>query len=499
MVAESDTERLAGLLETLEALDYRKTFVRAEYFKPYPKQFAFFAMGASKRERLFMAANQVGKSEAGAFESMCHATGKYPAWWPGKRFDRPTVGWVAGVSGNDVKRVAQRKLCGPPGVESEWGTGIIPKEDLLDKSMGRGVTDGIDELQVQHYDADGKKDGISRIVFKSYEQGRKTFQGDTIDWGWGDEESEKGEVYNEFLTRLRGDGVIYTTFTPLFGPTDFVNSFSDGAGDKGVVTMTLNEVPPKEQGGHFTAEERTQREAGYKTHERDARARGIPLLGSGVIFATPEDRVTEPTLQYVPEVWAKGWGIDFGIGHPFGAALCAWDRDTDVVHVLHTIRMKDQVSLVHAKAMLALGADVPVFWPKDGADRDPHGGAPLKDGYKNHGLKMWHEHAQWPDGSLSTEAGIDEWDEREKTNRIKFAAHLSEMLEERRYYHRKDGLIVKIRDDILSAVRIFLMMKRNAKQMLLVGRQFGHKPPDVAAGFARGTPHHPDGDMDVFG
>jgi hypothetical protein len=30
-------------------------------------------------------------------------------------------------------------------------------------------------------------------------------------------------------------------------------------------------------------------------------------------------------------------------------------------------------------------------------------------------------HATWPDGSVSTEAGIAEWDEREQTGRLKVA------------------------------------------------------------------------------
>jgi hypothetical protein len=37
-------------------------------------------------------------------------------------------------------------------------------------------------------------------------------------------------------------------------------------------------------------------------------------------------------------------------------------------------------------------------------------------------------------------------------------------LEEFRLYHRKDGLIVKERDDVLSASRYALMMKRMAEQ-----------------------------------
>lgn len=289
----------AETLELLEALEYVKTFRRMETWVPYPKQRMFFRLGATKRERIFLAGNQVGKTEAGAFEAMCHATGLYPEWWDGKRFGHKTVGWVAGVSSNDVKRVAQRKLCGPPGVESEWGTGLIPKDCLLERAMTRGVTDAIDELQVQHC-TDGKKDGVSRIVFKSYEQGRKTFQGDTIDWGWGDEESEKADVYPEFLTRLKGNGIMWTTFTPLFGPTDFVNRFMNGDEDKGVVQMELDEVPLPEDGGHFSAAERQARKAGYLSHEAEARTKGIPLLGSGAIFMTPEARVVEPHWTTFP-------------------------------------------------------------------------------------------------------------------------------------------------------------------------------------------------------
>jgi hypothetical protein len=69
----------------------------------------------------------------------------------------------------------------------------------------------------------------------------------------------------------------------------------------------------------------------------------------------------------------------------------------------------------------------------------------------------------------STEAGIMEWDQRERTGRLKCAAHLADWFEERRLYHRKNGQIVKIKDDLLSATRIGLMMKRFAKAVQLGG------------------------------
>jgi terminase large subunit-like protein len=65
------------------------------HYWPYAKQATFHAAGAKHRERLLMAGNQLGKTLAGAMETAIHATGRYPEWWQGKRFDKPTVSWVA--------------------------------------------------------------------------------------------------------------------------------------------------------------------------------------------------------------------------------------------------------------------------------------------------------------------------------------------------------------------------------------------------------------------
>ncbi len=55
----------------------------------YPRHLELFAAGARYKERLFMAANRIGKSGAGAYEVTAHATGEYPDWWEGRRFDGP--------------------------------------------------------------------------------------------------------------------------------------------------------------------------------------------------------------------------------------------------------------------------------------------------------------------------------------------------------------------------------------------------------------------------
>jgi Terminase large subunit, T4likevirus-type, N-terminal len=76
-----------------------------------------------------MAGNQLGKTLAGGFEVAMHATGRYPPDWKGKRFDRPTVGWACGVTGEVVRDTVQKVLVGRTGQE---GTGAIPKDAIAE-------------------------------------------------------------------------------------------------------------------------------------------------------------------------------------------------------------------------------------------------------------------------------------------------------------------------------------------------------------------------------
>src|SRR6478752_2449311 len=109
------------LLQSLETERNRRlTEDRLKYYKPYSKQRDFHAAGATSRERLLMAGNQLGKTLAGGFEVAMHATGRYPDWWKGKRFDKPTVGWACGITGEVVRDTVQKVLVGRPGQE---GTG----------------------------------------------------------------------------------------------------------------------------------------------------------------------------------------------------------------------------------------------------------------------------------------------------------------------------------------------------------------------------------------
>jgi phage terminase large subunit-like protein len=477
-MAEPSVSELQEILAGLQALDYRRTYQQFYDFKPYAKQREFLDLGSIRSERLLIAGNQNGKTHVGAYEAACHLTGQYPEWWKGRRFEKPTRGWIAGETSLVVRDVQQKKLCGEPGVEDSFGTGMIPKDLFTDKpSLARGITDAYDTIQVKHVSG-----GISVARFKSYEQGRTKFQGETLDWIWFDEEPPL-DIYSEGLTRTAAThGICWMTFTPLQGPTEVVLRFLDEPSPyRGVIPMTIEDAE------HISRDEKDRMIASWPAHEREARARGVPMLGSGRIFTAPEDSVTEEPITDIPPFWFKLWGIDFGIDHPFGAVLILWDKEADVIHVHHAYRVKDALPIQHADAIKKVGASVPVAWPNDGNVRRDDG-KPMADHYKRHGAMMLDKHATWPDGSISTEAGVLEIDEREKSGRLKYARHLSDLLEERRMYHREDGKIVKMRDDLLSALRTAIMMKRHARQV-----QIGPGRPPRAHLFALGTPNNPGG------
>lgn len=193
---------------------------RLATYRPYTKQAEFHALGATKRERLLMAANRFGKTQCGAAELAMHLTGRYPEKWDGKRFDKPIRAWAAGVTSESTRDVVQAKLIGPPERAEEWGTGFVPHADLGDTFMGRGVANALDTVSVKH-----KAGGSSTLQFKSYERGREKWQGTALEVVWFDEEPPL-DIYLEGLTRTNETGgIVYVTFTPLLGFTDVVSRF----------------------------------------------------------------------------------------------------------------------------------------------------------------------------------------------------------------------------------------------------------------------------------
>jgi hypothetical protein len=107
----------------------------------------------------------------------------------------------------------------------------------------------------------------------------------------------------------------------------------------------------------------------------------------------------------------------------------------------------------------------------DGRQADKGSGKSLAMQYREEGVNLLREHFTNPPqngmkdgtGGISVEAGIMEMLTRFQTKRLKIFSNQSKLMEELRMYHRKDGKIVPMNDDIISAMRYGVMSLRKAR------------------------------------
>lgn len=430
------------------------------------KQKIFHDAGRTHRERLFRAGNQLGKTVAGSAEVAFHATGRYPKWWTGRRFDEATTGWCSGVTGEVTRDTIQRLLLGPIG---EWGTGFIPQDSIINTSLARGQAHLVDTITVHH-----NTKTTSRIRLKFYEQGREKFQADTLDWAWNDEEPPD-DIYTEILTRTNATGgLVWTTFTPLKGMSTVVRRFMmEPSPDRIDINMTIDDAE------HISNEQKARIIASYPPHEREARIKGTPSLGSGAIFPVSDESISCERFE-IPSWFRVIGGLDFGWEHPTAAVRLAYNPDEDIIYVTHAHRLKEALPVIHASTLKTWGKDLRWAWPHDGLQHSKDSGVQLAEQYRKEGLHMCDDKATFDDGTNGVEAGVLEILERMETGRWKVFSHLKEWFEEKRMYHRQDGKIVKEFEDLICASRYGMMMLREAKP--LVERVFVSRKPTGTSG-----------------
>lgn len=441
------------LLEMLEKKKYIES--RRKFYKwfadsnreSYSKHISFLADGATFRQRAFLAANRVGKSETGAFEITCHATGIYPHWWTGKRFEEPTKIWIVGKSSETIRDTVQVAMLGNPGCH---GTGMIPGDLLINITKNNSRADII---TVKHISG-----GISSIGFKSNEAGRQSFEGTAMDVIWLDEECDL-PIFIECLARtMTTGGIIFTTFTPLKGLTDLILSLiKDGNLDTpcngvSVTTCSWDDAP------HLSPEVCAEMLALLPPHQRLARSQGIPQLGSGVVYPiNPESYKITPFE--IPKHWHKLTGLDVGWKRT-AAIFGAINPDTSEIYLYSEHYMGEAEPLIHATAIKSRGADIPVVIDSAAHGRSQHDGRNLFDLYADLGLTLHN-------ANKAVESGIYTVWELFSGGKLKIFSNCTNMLSELKTYRRDEqGKIIKSNDHLCDAMRYLVMTREHAKSSI---------------------------------
>jgi phage terminase large subunit-like protein len=469
----SDLEKA---LKLIQAADELQATNKLNFYKPYPFQLSFHhAHGVGEFvpvpsdldkvglavHRALMAANQVGKTFVGATETAMHATGQYPDWWRGHRFTNP-VEWCCSSTTNETTRDrCQRELFGDPASDKAFGTGTIPKYLLGEPARKAGVPNAWETVRVKHVSG-----GWSKIYLKCYEQGPKKFMGYRWHGTWCDEEPPP-EIWSQIQRALLStDGIAYITFTPEEGVTQVVHSFMNDIKPGQVLIQAAWKDAP-----HMTPERIKQKLETLPAHEREMRSQGIPIMGSGMVFPVPEDVLGIDPIA-IPNHWPRICGVDFGWDHPFAAVWVAWDRDSDSIYVYDVYREKKETMPIHAAAINARGDWIPCVWPHDGLQHDKKSGRPLSDIYRaDFKVNMLRDPFSNPpspgqregQGGNGVEVGIMSMLNRMEMNRFHVFKTLPQWFEEYRMYHRREGKIVAINDDLMSATRYAVQSLRFAR------------------------------------
>ncbi len=281
--------------------------------KVHSKQMEFHK--CLKRNRWVFGGNRTGKTECGAVEAVWLARGIHPY-----RPNKPNItGWVVSVSFEVQREVAQAKLLSY--LSPDWIVDITMHAGRKDNPWG-GV---IDTLTIKNVFG-----GVSKICFKSADQGREKFQGASLDFVWFDEEPP-ADIYAECLMRvLDKKGDIFGTMTPLKGLSwvydeIYLNALENP--EIWYIQMEWKDNP------FLDGDEVDKLIAATSDDLQETRRFGRFSGTGGLVFPEfdPTVHVCEPFP--VPREWQCNVSIDPGLNNPLSCHFYAVDGD-GVIYVV---------------------------------------------------------------------------------------------------------------------------------------------------------------------
>ncbi|HHT83074.1 MAG TPA: hypothetical protein GXZ92_01250 [Clostridiales bacterium] len=287
----------------------------------------------AKRNRWILGGNRSGKTEAGAVESLWMALGRHPF----RKNKKNITGWVVSVSYEVQREVAQNKIL------HYLSPSCI--EDITMKSGSKGSPRSgiIDTIAVRNIFG-----GVSRIVFKSADQGREKFQGASVDFVWFDEEPPQ-DIYQECRMRIMDTkGDIFGTMTPLKGLT-FVYE-----------EIFLNKrLDPEIQCFHMEWADnpfldKAEIELMTKSMSEEmlqSRRYGKFMLDTGLVYSEFDENIHVIEPFDAPKEWYDTVSIDPGLNNPLSAHFYCVDYDGNIYVIAEHYEKGKDIDY-HANAIL---------------------------------------------------------------------------------------------------------------------------------------------------
>lgn len=289
----------------------------------HKKQVAFHK--CQKRNRWVFGGNRTGKTECGAVEVVFLARGNHPY-----RQNRKNIsGWVVSLSRQVQRDVAQEKIL--KYLKKSWIEKIVMQEGRKD-SPEAGV---IDFILVKNVFG-----GVSKIGFRSCDQGREKFQGASLDFVWFDEEPTY-DIYRECQMRVVDKkGEIFGTMTPLKGLTWVYNEiFLNESGNKEV----WHEQIEWEDNPFLSKEEIEILNSSLSEQELEARKFGRFVNSEGLVYSEFDENVNVIEPFSFPKEWQDNISIDPGLNNPLSAHWYIRDFDGNVYVVAEHFEAKRSI------------------------------------------------------------------------------------------------------------------------------------------------------------
>ncbi|MBP3431672.1 MAG: terminase family protein [Clostridia bacterium] len=308
-----DTNLIKKILKLEKLIEKRYNSNKLNFYnkngKVHKKQIKFHK--CKKRNRWVFGGNRSGKTECGAVEVVYLACGVHPY-----KKNKVTEGWVVSLSRQVQRDVAQRKVL-------EY----LPASCIEKIVMVSGGQDSAENGVIDFILVRSQAGGISRIGFKSCDQGREKFQGASLDYVWFDEEPPF-DIYLECKMRVLDKcGEIFGTMTPLKGLTWVYNTiYLNDKNDDEIWCETMEWA----DNPFLSKKELENMTKTLPADEIESRRYGKFMQNGGMVYSEFDENLHVIEPFNVPKEWQDMISIDPGLHNPLSAHFYAVDFDGNV-------------------------------------------------------------------------------------------------------------------------------------------------------------------------